>query len=215
MLATYSIKNKKRAKKSPLDLNLLDMKQFTLITLATLFTLALNAQKTIIEPGTLQFNAAIGVVSTYFKDDVQTSVPPVSVSAEVFVSPNISIGLYGAYTQAKGERAYENADVLESYDNKTKQFALKSSFYTNEMNNWRVYGGVLTGVSMADVDKDSSTIKGDTSDNEPSFSRPESPNTFMFSGFVGVQRRVKKHVFAYGELGYGISLVNLGLSYRF
>lgn len=191
------------------------MKQSTLFFFAIIFGLTLNAQKLAIKPGQIQLNAGIGLISTYTADKTTSVVPPVSVSAEIFVSPNIALGVYGAHTQVLGESTFQNADIIEKYDNKTSQFALKGTYYSNDMNGWRIYGGMLTGVSKTEVDKTSSPIKGDVMDDDaPSFTRPNSPNSFLFSGFVGTQRKVNQNLSLYGEIGFGISLVNVGVSYK-
>jgi len=191
------------------------MKQSTFFFFAIIFGFSLNAQKLAIKPGQIQLNAGIGLLSTYTADETTTITPPLSVSAEVFVSPNIALGIYGAYTHVLGESVFQNADIVEEYDNTTSQAALKATYYSNDMNGWRMYGGILTGVNMTNVEKTSSPIKGDVLDDDaPSFTRPESPNTFLFSGFVGAQRKVNHNLSVYGELGFGISLASVGISYK-
>ncbi len=192
------------------------MKPTILFLSVFIFCFSLSAQKSAIKPGQIQLNAGVGLLSTYTADVTTSVVPPLSVSAEVFVSPNISLGVYGAYTNVLGESTYQNADIVEEYDNTTSQVAFKAAIYSNDLDAWRVYGGMLAGVSMTNVDKMSAPIKGDViSDDAPSFTRPDAPNSFLFSGFVGVHRKVNSTLSMYGELGFGISLVNVGVSYKF
>lgn len=192
------------------------MKQSTLLIIALLFSFSLFAQKKAIKPGQIQLTAGIGLLSTYVADKTQTIIVPISISAEVFLSPNMAIGIYGGYSRIKGQSVFLNADLIENYDNTTRQIAVKTSFYSNDLNAWRIYGGFLTGISNSNIEKNSTSLKGE-GDREfaPSFTRPNAPNSFLFSGYVGAQRKITNHINVYGELGFGISLVNVGLSSRF
>jgi len=192
------------------------MKQSTFLIVALFFSFSLLAQNKATKAGQLQLNAGIGLLSTYAADKTQAVVLPISINAEVFLSPNIAVGIYGAYSRTKGQSIFPNADLVEDYDNTTRQLAVKTSFYSNNMNAWRVYGGFLTGISRSTIEKTTTSLVGEgDKDTVPSFSRPNAPNSFLFSGYVGVQRIVTSNVSIYGELGFGISLVNAGLSYRF
>jgi len=192
------------------------MKQSTLVIIALFFSFSLIAQNNTIKPGQIQLNAGIGLLSTYVADKTETVTLPVSISAEVFLSKNMAIGLYGAYSQTKGQSVFLNADLIENYDNTTSQFAIKTSFYSNDLNDWRIFGGFLVGVSNSKIEKTSTSIIGE-GDREftPSFTRPNAPSSFLFSGYVGAQRKITTKISVYGELGFGISLANVGLSYRF
>jgi hypothetical protein len=175
----------------------------------------IDAQVARFKAGQLQANAGIGLISTFAADAPTTIVPPLSGSLEYFLSPNLSLGLYAAYSEAEGERTYQNAGIIESFNNKTWMAALRMGFHSNNLDNWRVYGGLMMGTSLPTVEKQVRTIPGEffIDDDAPSFSRP-AQNSFLFSGYVGARRYLRPDWSVFGEVGFGISLVNLGFSYH-
>ena len=176
----------------------------------------LNAQDFQIKAGNVQLNAAVGLLPTYTADASTTIVLPLSVSAEVFMSRNFSLGLYGGYAQYEGEYLNANAGVAEYYETTTLVLALRSAVYSNDLNGWRVYGGVAMGANLSEVDKNVELLTGEQiqDDELPSFSRPQK-SSLLFSGFVGTRRTIDTHWSIYGELGFGISLAKVGASYKF
>lgn len=182
----------------------------------TLFSLNLSAQDYRLKAGDIQINAAVGLIPTYAADAVSTIVPPLSLNAEFFLSPNFALGLSGSYSQYRGEYVNLNAGITEYYETSTYMLGLRTAIHSNDLNNWRVYGGFIVGANIADVDKDVVLLAEDqTLDDElPSFSRPQD-NSLLFSGFVGTRRTLGERLSVFGELGFGISLANLGLSYKF
>lgn len=182
----------------------------------TLLSITLNAQHAKIKPGQVQFGIGLGMVPTYAADATTTIVPPLSAQLDVFLSPNFSLGTYLAYSKTEGENLYANAGISEEFVNDTWMVGLRSSFHSNDLNDWRVYGGFVVGATLPSIDKTVELLPGENQrdDELPSFSRP-SENGFLFSGFVGTRRYLNDNWSAFGELGFGISLVNLGLSYKF
>lgn len=188
---------------------------FLLITAFSSLLSTADAQVARFKAGQVQANAGLGLVSTFAADAPTTIVPPLSGSVEYFLSPNMTVGLYAAYTEVEGERTYQNAGIIESYNNKTWMAAVRTGFHSNNLDNWRVYGGLMIGTSLPSVEKSVRTIPGEvvSDDGAPTFSRP-AQNSFLFSGYVGTRRYIRSDWSVYGELGFGISLVNIGLSYH-
>lgn len=176
----------------------------------------LNAQHAKIKPGQVQVGFGLGMVPTYAADATATIVPPLSTQVDVFLSPNFSLGTYLAYTKVSGENIYPNAGITEAFVNETWMVGVRTSFHSNDLNDWRVYGGFVVGTSLPSIEKTVELLPGELQrdDELPSFSRP-GENGFLFSGFVGTRRYLNDNWSAFGELGFGISLVNLGVSYKF
>ncbi|MEZ4986217.1 MAG: outer membrane beta-barrel protein [Saprospiraceae bacterium] len=186
---------------------------FALLLIATASLLTLQAQSYKIKPGQVQANVGIGLVPTYAADATRTIVPPVSASVEVFITPNLSIGTYAAYARATGSSTYLNAGITETYDNTTIMLGVRPTIHSNDLNDWRVYGGFTIGASIPSVDIE--VTDDEKTENTPSFTRPNSPNAFLFSGFVGARRALNENLTLFGEVGFGISLANVGVGYKF
>lgn len=190
-----------------------------LITLTTflLFSgIQLGAQDYKIKPGHFQANFGVGLVPTYAADVTQTIVPPVSAGVDVFLSSNFSLGLYGAFSKYSGENVYSNAGISEKFETSTWMLGLRTGIHSNDLDGWRVYGGFILGATIPDIEKETTVLSGEVirEENLPSFSRP-GKNGLLFSGYVGTRRCLKEHVSVFGELGFGISLATVGVSYKF
>lgn len=179
-------------------------------------TIHLSAQQVKIKLGQVQAGFGIGLVPTYVADATSTIVPPISTQVDVFLSPNFSLGAYVAYSKVNGESVYPNAGLVEEFVNETWMAGIRTTMHSNDLNDWRVYGGFTIGASLPSIDKTVQFLPGEIQrdDELPSFSRP-GENGFLFSGFVGTRRYITENWSAYGEVGFGISLVNVGLSYKF
>lgn len=176
----------------------------------------LSAQDFRVKAGDIQLNTSLGLLPTYAADATATIVPPISFSAEAFLTPNFSLGLLGSYSRYEGEYVNLNAGIAEYYETSTLILAVRTAVHSNDLDGWRVYGGLSVGANMPDVEKEVEVFAGEqTRDDElPSFSRPQD-SSLLFSGFVGTRRTLNAHWSIYGELGFGISLVNIGASYKF
>lgn len=186
------------------------------ILLASFCFINLSAQDYRIEAGDVQISTSIGLLPTYAADASQTVVPPLTLNAEVFLSPNFALGVLGSYSKYTGEYINANAGIAEYYETSTLMLGLRTAVHSNDLNQWRVYGGFTIGANVPQVEKESVLLQGEqTRDDElPSFSRPQE-NSLLFSGFVGTRRTVNEHLSVFGELGFGISLANVGLAYKF
>ena len=175
-----------------------------------------QAQAAKVKPGQVQAGLGIGLVSTYVADRATTVVPPLSAQLDVFVNPNFSLGGYLAYSKVEGETTYPNAGVQEAFLTETVMAGLRTTVHSNDLNDWRVYGGFTIGANLPSVEKTVTLLSGDSErdDQLPTFSRPPQ-NSLLFTGFVGTRRYLNDHWSVYGELGFGISLVNVGTAYKF
>ena len=190
--------------------------RFSFFFLLSLCFWNLSAQDYQIKPGQLQVQASVGLVPTLAADATATLVPPVTLNAEVFLSPNFALGLSGSYSRYSGEYINQNAGIVEQYETTTTMIGLRTAVHSNDLNNWRVYGGFTIGASIPNVEKEVIALPGEqTRDDElPTFSRPQS-SSLLFSGFVGTRRTLNARLSVFGELGFGISLVNVGAGYKF
>jgi hypothetical protein len=203
---------------NPNDKNRPPMKvNIILINIIALFSfITLNAQDYKIKTGDIQANIGVGLVPTYVADATTTIVPPISVSVEAFLGKNFSLGVYGAVSKYTGSTIYLNAGLTESFENTTLMLGIRPTIHSNDLDGWRVYGGFVAGASLPSIKKN--VVLADTEvekvEDTPSFSRP-AENNLLFSGFVGTRKTLNANTSIFGELGFGISLVNVGVSYKF
>ena len=187
------------------------MKRLTIITALLVFVLTTaNAQTTFVG-GDIEFAAGIGLLPTFVKDDATTIVPPVSARLGVRLAPNFSLGAYAAYSSSESLQRELPDGAIEDLSNEFFMVGLRAAAHASRIENWDIYGGAMIGYNMPNVSSEKVSEKSNS--DGPSFSRP-AENEFTYSAFVGASYYPVKNLGVFAEIGYGISLLNMGVSLK-
>lgn len=172
------------------------MKKTLLALLICTLTTAAWSQSTFGE-GALLGNAGIGLGFTYGAGT--TAVPPVAISADYGITEEIGIGGYVGYASAK--ESILNYDWKYSYT----IIGARGTYHFKTDEKLDLYGGALLGYVVGSVKLES--------DNElsPLIAEP-TVGGFAWSFFAGGRYMFNEKIGAYGELGYGISVLTLGVT---
>lgn len=167
-------------------------------------------------PSRFTLSAGFGLFPTYFKAKDRSGFLPLSFRAGIDVSKAITIGGFFGFsnTTAKpkvfqGEGSY--------ITNKTKVFAIRAMFKKEFSERVTGYGGSMLGVHHADVKEytnGTNTLVLRAEDEPTPFNPNEKDSKLVYSAFMGATVKVAQKVNLYGEIGYGISLANIGVSVR-
>ena len=155
-------------------------------------------------------NAGIGLFPTFLKSNTATEKSPIQLSADYRLTKNFSLGLsFGrsVTTSSKYIRAYQNQVAWKT---NFKTAGLRLAAHTNPIGNWHFYGGTYLGLGMPKIQ----ILEGDAEKVKTALGFKESNNQLHVTGFIGTRYSIKKSLGLYGEIGFGISLVNIGVSYR-
>ena len=175
----------------------------------------ITAQSTEIKSGDLQLSAGIGLIPTYAADGGHINVPPLSAKLTYQVSEKFSLGAYAAFSSTTSQQLNYPDGSSRVFDSKQLMVGARAAAHINRFKNWDIYGGLMLGYSMPTVDQEVFYPgENDRDDLQPSFSRP-AKDKLLYSGFVGATYFFSPKLGAYGEVGYGISLINLGINYKF
>ena len=189
---------------------------FTTTFMAILAIATLNAQNLV--PGKLSFSAGIGMVPTFFADGANVNTPPVNIRIGYQVSPAFSLSGYAGYASSTSTSPFVISDgQISLIDNQQYLLGLRGEFRKVFTDKVEVYGGGMFGYNHTSTREfDSVTNEPITrSANDPSPYAPDGPNgKFLYSGFVGSTYYFNKTVGVFAELGYGISLLNTGVTIR-
>ena len=93
---------------------------------------------------------------------------------------------------------------------------IRATINTNRFKNWNIYGGMALGYSIPTVETEAFFIDPDNNrDDMPAnqFGRPAT-NQVIYSAYIGATRYINNNIGIYGEIGYGVSLMNVGLTVR-
>ena len=163
------------------------------------------------KPGDLEFSTGVGIFSTYAKDGAQTIVPPVTARLDLRVASNFSLGAFAAYSSSEVVARPLPDGTLQDLSNETTMFGLRTTAYSNSLGKWQVYGGLSLAYSSPNIDETINDLPKSAEAEGPSFRR-EPNNTMVYSAFIGSSYYPTKHIGLFGEVGYGISIVTVGMS---
>lgn len=185
------------------------MKKISTSLLAVIFVVAnLTAQEPVFLKGSKVLNLGIGLGSTLYSGTYYKSqVPPVSASLEIGVVDNIlekgvvGVGPYIGYTSYK----YEYMDWGWKYSNII--IGVRGNFHYPLVDKLDTYTGLLLGYNIS-----SSREFGDP---VPGWDYSYTAGGVAYSWFVGARYYIRETFALMGELGYGISYLNLGVALNF
>ena len=184
----------------------MNIQKFFFVVLFTIVSITLSAQ--ILEKGDITFQAGVGLLPTFFLDASETVVPPISLTANYRFLNALSVGGYAGYSEYNGV-------PNENFDGSVNQFSSKSflgglrlSAHSTKVKNWDVYGGFQVAYSKPSV------VNNIIVPSESPIPETRVNEGFLYSGFIGATGFVSKNIGLFGELGYGISLVNLGVTLK-
>lgn len=181
-----------------------------LLTLLVYALTSANAQTTF-KKGDIELAAGIGLLPTFAKDGATMVVPPASVRFNVRLASNFSLGAYAAFSSSEAHQSGLPGGAVRDVRNEFYLFGLRAAAHANRMDNWDIYGGAMLGYNVPKVSEDITKEKSDV--DGPAFSRP-AENKLTYSAFVGASYYPIKNIGLFAEVGYGISIFNMGLSVK-
>ena len=176
---------------------------FLVLTLvATLSFSNVNAQANFAGKGQIDINAGVGLLRTIYGTH-STTVPPVSVSAEMGITDKISVGGYIGYTATKD---YFWADDNDYANYSFTIIGARGSYHFNLIDKMDTYAGLMLGYAIA-----SSKI---VSDNPYLDDFSAAASGMALSAYVGGRYNFSENLGAFAELGWGISVLNVGVTFK-
>jgi len=164
--------------------------------------------------GQVELQAGIGLLSTFVSVNAKTITPPVSLAVNYRVKDFLSVGAYFGYSST----GYSD-NVKDVHGNVTKegQLKLQNDFYLTGLRiqghysqgQVDFYGGAMLGYNFSLIDTNITDLK-----NRPEGVIIEEGNLITYSGYIGLKYITPSKLGFFGEIGYGASLVTIGLSYR-
>jgi hypothetical protein len=187
------------------------MKKLLLSLLVVVFSLTqLLAQESTFKKGDKVVNIGIGLGSTlYTGTGYKMGIPPISASFETGVvnllndKASIGVGGYLGYSSHKYSYAYYTYTDSWSYSNFI--IGARGAFHYALVSKLDTYAGLILGFNIA-------SSKWTGTGTETSHS---STGGLVSSEFVGARYYFSDSFAVMGELGYGITYLNLGIALKF
>lgn len=167
--------------------------------------------------GKLNLSAGVGFEPTTLMDKATINTLPLTFKLGYQISPMFSLNALGGYSSTISEPTVINDGLAIQTANESKFLGLRGELKKGMGERFEVYGGATLGYMRQNIQektttgRDYSPIPGTPTKQDPNAPK----GRLMYAGFVGTTFFVHKHVGIYAELGYGVSLLNGGVTFRF
>lgn len=130
-----------------------------------------------------------------------SSMPAIAASYEMGLNENISVGGIVGYTGSEESNSFVKVEY--SYI----LVGARGAYHYDLLHNEKIdtYGGIMLGYNIV-----SSTVTS----TFPGFGAAASSSYLAFGGFIGGRYYFTPQLAAQAELGYGIGLLTIGVSYK-
>lgn len=159
--------------------------------------LAMTTHAQSFEKGDKLLNVGVGLGSQFLASGAK-GMPPVGLSFEVGVSDKISVGAYGGYASAKLDWGF-GGEWKYSY---ILAAARGSYHFDFNVENLDPYVGAMLGYNIASVKVNNDTPAG------------ASAGGVLWGAHAGARYYFSPKVGVFGEVGYGVAWLNLGLAFK-
>jgi hypothetical protein len=178
---------------------------------------SLSAQSKSVNQGKFTMSAGIGALPTYLTDAANTNVPPLNIRAGYQFSDRFAANAFMGYTSVTSHPKSFYDGFQTHMINKSLMLGLRGEVHQKFSDKFGFYGGAMLGVNILDLKEINSgtgeemvRIEGEPTPYDPNFNNKQ----MLYSAFVGANYFMAKGVGFYGEIGYGVSLLNFGLTFK-
>lgn len=187
------------------------MKKLLSASLLIFLAITVSAQKPSFSKNDKVINATLGFGSVLYSGSYySTAIPPIAGSLELgvkdnFLVDNLSLGIGGylGYSQYKWDYygwgwSYSNIII-----------GGRASLHFPLIDNFDTYGGMMLGFNLVSSNEYGLNNKKGVIIHEQTKS-----SRLLYSFYAGGRYYFTKNIAALGEIGYGISWINVGLSFK-
>ncbi len=154
-----------------------------------------------IEEGQIDLNLGLGLGVRGVTGDI--GIPPISISGDYAITDEFTAGGYlGYYSSSTESFGY-------TFNYSYTIIGVRGTYHREFVENLDTYGGAMLGYNV-----------GTSSVDEPAGANPafspqaQSVGGIAYSFLIGARYHFTDNIGAFAELGYGISYLSLGLTYR-
>ncbi len=160
--------------------------------------------------GDKDLNLGVGLFPTYYGPGYRIGLPPVSASFELGVTDEIGVGAFVGFSTARTRKF----DVLSGqywWRYSTVTLAPRAAYHFNleDLEKFDLYAGVMGGLRIGTATFHST----DPQLNSNNFDT-DAAGGILYGFFVGGRYMATENLRLFGELGYGVSWINLGINFK-
>ena len=176
-----------------------------------------NAQNLNIRKGDFTAKLGMGVLPTFLLDKGEAIVPPVNMTLGYRVSKTVSLNAYLGYSSTRSNIVSNSGEIMSLNQNDLLMLGLRTEAHSGRFDDFEIYGGFMLGYAKSFIQR-TVVNTNPAYDDEPIHTRPykypPATGKMLFSGFVGGSYYVMKNIGVYAEVGYGVSIFNVGVNFK-
>lgn len=174
--------------------------------------LAQKRAQLLFQKGQTDLFMQVGILPTYLIDKAKIVLPPVGLRAEHRFGKQYSLGVEAAHSVSQKTDFFVPTEEVREYQNTSYFFGLRNSVHCDcrRTENIDLYGGFSLGYTLTYIEVLNGTF------GPPEWQRDIRPRrgSFTYSGFLGVRYACGPWLSLSGEIGFGVSLVQLGVGIK-
>ena len=190
----------------------------TLMLLCVLLTTGLlTAQSQSYHQGRFSLSAGVGLLPAYMKDKSVNNSIPVNFRAGFRISKMFSMNAFAGFASATTETRSFGDGFATYLVNKSMAIGIRGQMNKEVSNRMNIYGGVMLGYHFANINEylAGSQLPYERNLDAPTPYDPNAPEgKLLYAAYVGTSYFFTKSIGIFGELGYGISLLNMGFTFK-
>ncbi len=152
----------------------------------------------------------IGLFPTYAKDASRMTVPPVSFGTDWMAGNQVSIGLSVGYSLYQIEKIWPGEVAVRHYATNTLQWMTRIATHYTRMDNLDILGGIQVGGQITLVD----SKNGPFGNIEHLHGMKPKKFRLLYGAFFGARLAVSPNFTLLGELGTGVSFLQIGFGVK-
>ncbi|MEM6878296.1 MAG: hypothetical protein AAF544_07050 [Bacteroidota bacterium] len=152
----------------------------------------------------------IGLIGTFSKDLTRALTPPLAISVNYRLTPTFSLGVQGSISRYAAEINYYDRSYTTAVHTSNRMLQMRFNAHIPVGARGEAYGGLGVGYRGTDVAAQEGPAE-EKADAE-SIVRPQ--NGFLTTAHIGARYSLTPQLGIMGEVGSGLSLMTIGVSYR-
>ena len=147
---------------------------------------------------------------TYLADKPETFMPPLQLGVRWMIAKYLSLGAFGGYSTSTSKEKVLFDSFRGRWNNTTYFLGLENGFHYTRIDNWDVYGGLCLLYQYAQVSSDNSEFEKAMEHA----GMQHSSGKMALTAYIGSRFALSGHYTVFAELGYGVSLLKVGVGYK-
>ena len=190
------------------------MKNLFSLIIATFFVTNLFAQveapNRIFKKDQADLYVTVGLLPTFLADGAKQRVLPFNVGADFMVGDHFSIGGAFGYSESETGNTRFIGGENGNLRNKYMEATLKMGLHITRNDNMSIYGGFSLSYHHSNIN----ATEGNMEKISFHTGIKSNQHKVLPGGYVGFKYAFSNKLTAMSEVGYGVSLVRLGVGYR-